>query len=564
MTLTDSDVETVTRDIERTYADTRLTETLIVDGFGVVVSVYRGQLTLKDGIGEHRRTRTVPRINRTVKRLLILASGGTLTLDAIRWCADVGITLYMADRDGTLRLLSPVSAPRDARLLRAQAMAPSTGLGPALAVRLLTVKLTGQETVLRDLLVDQEAADRVAAYRTALDGVTTVEDLLPIEGRSAGVYFSAWSQLSCHFKSSRVPDHWRSFSVRRSGLSGRSGLKATCPINAILNYVYALGMAECITACVGVGLEPKLGVMHSDRPKRDSLALDLLETLRPFIDRRVIELLSVRNFSHTDFAEETDGTCRLAPTLAHQLAEWMPSMAKFVAPIAEELAHGFADGALGKTGRPTPLTGANRRKNARDRKESYMPVSRETQNTNDSANRDATWLARSRSRELKTAWDRAHPDSVSDPAVYDREIKPHIQIFTAHQLQTALKVSNGAASSIRSGELRPHARHWPTLSLMIRNPERYTDSVGATGRRSSAASKARKDVVSWLQDNPDIVGDPETYDREIQPFLTAFTSTYLAEYLGVSRSTVSGYKTGRYRPHVRHWSRLRELIDNGK
>ncbi len=108
----------------------------VVDGYGLVIKVRRGQLVVEDGIGPHRRTRTYARAQRQLRRLVILGHTGFLTLEAIRWCADIGVTLLHLD--GDQRLLTVHGAPglNDPRLRRAQAAAATSPVGLAITQEL--------------------------------------------------------------------------------------------------------------------------------------------------------------------------------------------------------------------------------------------------------------------------------------------------------------------------------------------------------------------------------------------------------------------------------------------
>jgi CRISPR associated protein, Cas1 family len=71
-----------------------------------------------------------------------------------------------------------------------------------------------------------------------------------------------------------VPDHWRVFTVRASPInrSGHAPRNAADPVNALLNYGYALGEAEARLAALAVRLDPTLGIIHTDQKARDSPA----------------------------------------------------------------------------------------------------------------------------------------------------------------------------------------------------------------------------------------------------------------------------------------------------
>nr|MDP2577561.1 CRISPR-associated endonuclease Cas1 [Candidatus Palauibacterales bacterium] len=89
----------------------------------------------------------------------------------------------------------------------------------------------------------------------------------------------------------------------------------------MLNYLYAILEAESRIAALAVGCDPGLGILHADQQVRDSLACDLMEPVRPLVDRYLIELLQARTFRRTDFFETRKGVCRVLPPVTHLLAE---------------------------------------------------------------------------------------------------------------------------------------------------------------------------------------------------------------------------------------------------
>jgi hypothetical protein len=120
-----------------------------------------------------------------------------------------------------------------------------------------------------------------------------------------------------------LPEHWRAFGRRASPLTRNPRLAAN-PANAILNYLYAILEAECRIACLAVGLDPGLGVLHADQRNRDSMALDLMEAVRPDVDAYVLDLLEGHDFRAKDFRETRQGVCRVLAPLTHHLAGMAP------------------------------------------------------------------------------------------------------------------------------------------------------------------------------------------------------------------------------------------------
>lgn len=82
------------------------------------------------------------------------------------------------------------------------------------------------------------------------------------------------------------------------------------PANSLLNYVNAVAESECRIAACACGLDPGIGFVHTDTANRDSLALDLIETIRPAIEAWLLNWIMQEPLNRSDFSESTDGNCR--------------------------------------------------------------------------------------------------------------------------------------------------------------------------------------------------------------------------------------------------------------
>ncbi len=140
--------------------DSRDPSVLVADGYGLSLSVTRGHLLVRDGLGRHRRERKLPRAQRTVRRIVILGHTGHLSLEAMRWCSYTGIALIQLDTDGTTLLTAGRNGTNDARLRRAQSAAAASDVGIEIARQLLAAKLDGQSAVLRECLRAEAARQR--------------------------------------------------------------------------------------------------------------------------------------------------------------------------------------------------------------------------------------------------------------------------------------------------------------------------------------------------------------------------------------------------------------------
>jgi CRISPR-associated endonuclease Cas1 len=129
-----------------------------------------------------------------------------------------------------------------------------------------------------------------------------------------------WSGL----KRRPVPPAWLTYEQRSSILTGKKpeNYKASNPINAMLNYAYAILEAEVRIRLISEGYDPRIGILHvgRKREKQDSFVFDMMEQLRPIADSAVLEFARSKVFAAEDFVLRSDGVCRLNPQLARFVA----------------------------------------------------------------------------------------------------------------------------------------------------------------------------------------------------------------------------------------------------
>src|SRR6266480_1137623 len=137
-------------------------------GYGIRITMQAGHLQIEDGIGPERRALRLPRVNHRLKRLVCIGDDGFITLSALRWLSDVGASFAMLDRLGKVRVVTGPASPSEARLRRAQALALGNGNAVKIARELISVKLSGQEVLVREKLKNTRAADSIAVSRDRL------------------------------------------------------------------------------------------------------------------------------------------------------------------------------------------------------------------------------------------------------------------------------------------------------------------------------------------------------------------------------------------------------------
>jgi CRISPR-associated endonuclease Cas1 len=485
---------------------------LVLSGYGLSVSVWRGRLRVADGIGRERREAIVHRATGRLRRLVVLGHTGTVSLEAIRWLADLGAGYLQIDEDGrVLAALAPQGTDRPA-LRRAQARALDTRLGDDIAHGLIAEKIARQAETLKAVddvaPIDDVAIDQLRSAGRALHLAVGRDEIRRAEAAAAAAYWSAWSPVSVRFArrdADRVPAHWRTFGARTSPLTA-SPRSAANPANALLNYLYALLESEATIAARVVGLDPGLGVLHADQLNRDSLSADLMEPVRPLVDRYLLELLRARPFAAADFYETRQGVCRVTPPLARELAATLARWRLEVGKVAEVVATILSGEVDAET--PKPISGrrraAGRRVGPRPPKREVLPegaclwcgsavergratCSQECVEALAAVNRPAFVAAGTRSlarlREIgfqptiSTAgrqrigsrasetlaaareWSKTHAWP-TDLGVFAREILPTLTGVPAPQIAAATGLSVGYCRRVLAGRVTPNPMWW--------------------------------------------------------------------------------------------------------
>ena len=146
--------------------------------------------------------------------------------------------------------------------------------------------------------------------------------LMQLEGVCANRYFEAWHDYPLPFPKTerrKIPPYWLHF-YERNATSRRDNRYAHDPLNAMLNFAYGVG-ESLLQACLrGLGVDVACGVYHADKDGRDSLVYDLVEPLRPVLDRCVLTYLHTYGTSYADFLATPDGRVCLSPSYAGLLA----------------------------------------------------------------------------------------------------------------------------------------------------------------------------------------------------------------------------------------------------
>lgn len=188
------------------------------------------------------------------------------------------------------------------------------------------------ERMLRDypLRVNADEMGQVSGilqnYLKQVPDADNIDMLRGLEGKAAEFYFSVFDEMILQQK-----DDFQ--------FKGRNRRPPRDAVNAMLSLAYILLSSSCQSALEMVGLDPYVGFMHTDRPGRPSLALDLVEELRSvFADRFVIKMINKRIITIKDFDVEESGAVRFKDEAKKRfLTEWQKrKMETIVHPFLNE------------------------------------------------------------------------------------------------------------------------------------------------------------------------------------------------------------------------------------
>jgi len=485
------------------------TGVLTLSGYGIHAQVDRGHLCLEDGIASDRRFFRLPRVGHGLKRLVIIGADGIISLAALRWLADQDVAVSVLERNGKVLFVTGPVYPSDARLRRSQALAIQSGVALEIARELVGQKLDAQAQLVREKLLDDATARTIAEFRKELATADSSESIRLLESQAARAYWSRFANLTVNFPKSdlpRVPRHWSVFGSRISVLTGSPRL-ATNPANAILNYLYAVSESMTRSSIASLGMDPGMGVLHADASVRDSLACDLQEPIRVKIDAYVLDWILHETFRRDWFFEDRNGNCRLMGTFAIRLSETALIWARAVAPVAEWVARKFA----ANISKPSRYAGP------------------------------PTRLTQTRKR-------------IAKGVVYH----PPVDKFPAPE-----KVCRGCGKSVARG-----SQNCAECALAVSRANlRQVAQEGRIAAQTSEA-QARRSATKHRHDAARSAWDPSTlptwlneevYRGQVLPRLPKMSVPIIAAAIGVSLPYATEIRSGKRRPHRRHWHALAQL-----
>lgn len=329
-------------------------EILVLSGHSLDIRMNSGGLKIKDGFSfeEGVRQTYINRGTNDIEHIVILGQTGAITFDAIKWIIDQKIMVTFLDSEGKVITDFMPENHISAITKRRQATADN-GLNIKIGAWLLAEKFKGQRETLNHMLntcykagwfspereyrIGQAIAisqDRERALHTCLNA----DSQRVLEAQTAAAYWHCFEGIPLTWeKLKKVPVNWLAIGNRTSPKTG-GPRKAIDPFNAGLNYLYAVLETRIRNSCIINSVDPDFGIIHVDQASRTSLVFDLMEPIRPKVDRLLFDWVLGRKFNPKDFFETREGICRVSPDITSHIIPLVKGLTPDIVKVVRELA----------------------------------------------------------------------------------------------------------------------------------------------------------------------------------------------------------------------------------
>jgi CRISPR-associated protein Cas1 len=244
--------------------------------------------------------------SKKIEKILITTSA-TITTDALKLAIENNIDVVFLEYNG-----KPFARVWHSKLgsittiRRKQLKLMDLPMGTALVKEWIIQKLNNQISHLNKLKLNRteekvtyinQGIEKIDSHRKEIE----LLDNVPInrirgtieghEGFSARVYFETLGKL--------IPDKYT--------FRGRSKNPAMDQFNCMLNYAYGILYSRVESACIIAGLDPYIGVLHTDNYNKTALVFDIIEMYRAYMDEIVFSLFTKRKVRKDMFDEIKGG-----------------------------------------------------------------------------------------------------------------------------------------------------------------------------------------------------------------------------------------------------------------
>jgi CRISP-associated protein Cas1 len=315
-------------------ADLRIrnSDTIVLGGHGAQIKVRMDALCIEYQRGHDvNKLLKLNRGTHKIKTIILFSRGGYITLDALEWCVQQSITVYLLSYKGDVLQTMTPEPTRNAKLCFLQYQAMDSESGLAIATELIRQKTLSQIATLQkhpDLPGQAKAVDALERGLQELHKVSSISGLRSLEGFLSMPYFKCFVDAPIKWERSAlksIPEHWLKVGSRNSAISSNGDARhAVSPYHAVLNFALALLRAQVLQAIKIAGLESTVGFLHSyEGDTKDSLVFDIQEPFRAVVDDMVYSFFAKTTFKKGDFYMSLSGEVQMNPELKRYIAASM-------------------------------------------------------------------------------------------------------------------------------------------------------------------------------------------------------------------------------------------------
>lgn len=332
-------------------------ETFVLSGHGVDLRVKNGGLIIKSGFpfaGNIQETLISKGLNE-IEHCVIIAQSGNLTIEAIKWFISQNIAVSILDEYGN-HVTDFMPENHISGITKRRQATADKGLNMRISAWLLAAKFNEQRETLkyvrdnyhktdwwnseRDYRINQ-AITLSLDREQALPACLNVDSQRVLEAQAAAAYWHSFEGIPLTWTSRRkVPGNWLNIGNRTSPKSG-GPRKAIDPFNACLNYCYAVLETRVRNSCVTNGVDPDFGILHVDHASRTSLVFDLMEPVRPKVDRLLFEWILSRKIDPKEFFETREGVCKVGQAVISEIIPLVKGLNRDITGVVKEFAGFF-------------------------------------------------------------------------------------------------------------------------------------------------------------------------------------------------------------------------------
>ena len=272
----------------------------------LVINTYGSYLHVKQSSFEIKTDDKKKRISAKKIDSILITTGAAISSDAVKLALENNIEIQFLDKYG--QSMGKVWHPKmgsTTYIRRRQLEIAETKEGTEIIKDLMIKKTENMIDHLYDLGLkrsnekQQYLNDKIEKIENLKSKLINIDGLIDeirnsimgLEGNIARKYFKALSYL--------MPEDYQ--------FNGRSFRPAEDEFNCLLNYGYGVLYSKVEKAVILAGLDPYVGILHTDNYNKKSFVFDFIEPYRHHIDRIVMKLFSRKKVRKSHFDEIKNG-----------------------------------------------------------------------------------------------------------------------------------------------------------------------------------------------------------------------------------------------------------------